>query len=168
MKKYLFGCVVALSMTMLCIISEGQGVSTYQVSNPYISTAGSFAGTLAASGYYTNPYYSATRSVSNVILADTMTQKIVGWQFGVAAQFTYTRVGIVSPYGAIITTEASCDTGSNGNYSILYTDSVKNVASAQTFSHVVYGWPYSNIRLRYSGTNGTANTGTWKGVLIIR
>lgn len=168
MKQYILGCLVALCITIFGAgVAAAQGVGVYQLTNPYISTTGNFTGTLSGDGTYRSPYYSATKTVSNTITADTVAQKILGWQYSVSVQFTYTKTS-GTPSG-VITTEVSNDTGtiSQGNYTVLYTDSVRNASGAQSYNHVVNGWPYSKIRLRYAGS-GAPNSGSYVGCIIIR
>ena len=160
MKRFLFAALL-----LLCTTLVHAQLATYQVVNPVVTTSGSFTGLLSSAGTYTSPYSSTSRTVSNTVTADTMSQRIYGPQHSVTAQFTYTKAS-GSPSG-VVTTEVSCDTGTAVNYTILYTDSCKNQSGGQTYSHVITGWPYSTIRLRYSGTSAP-NSGSWKGLLIIR
>ena len=162
MKIYL-SILIAL---MLLPFTDFAQTATYDVTNPDVVSIGSFTGVLTYSGLRISPYYSSTRALSNAAKnLDTMSQKISGAQHSVTAQFTYTQTTGPS-YGCVVYTEASIDSGVAINYVTLYTDSVKTAIGAQVFGHVIAGWPYSNIRLRWKGSGVYA--GNWRGQLLVR
>lgn len=155
-----------VTMLLLYTVDLGAQTATYHVTTPDIAASGHFTGTLTYGGLKVSPYVSVMRTVNSVTKnLDTMNEKINGAQHSVTTQFTYTQTSGPS-YGCVVYTEASIDSGTAVNYVTLYTDSVKTAIGIQVFGHVIAGWPYSNIRMRWKGT-GTY-TGNWKGVLLIR
>ncbi len=158
-----------IGLAIICVLVAAQlgaQTATYDVTTPDIATSGAFTGTLTYGGLKVSPYVSTTRTVNSITKnLDTMNQKITGAQHSVTTQFSYTQTSGPS-YGCVVYTEASIDSGTAINYVTLYTDSVKTVVGAQIFGHVITGWPYSNVRMRWKGT-GTY-TGNWKGLLLIR
>ncbi len=165
MKILILHVCIVLALLLPAANLDAQ-TATYDVTTPDIATSGSFTGNLTYGGLKVSPYVSATRTVNNITKnLDTMNQKISGSQHSVTTQFTYTQTSGTS-YGSVVYTEASIDSGTAVNYVTLYADSVKTIVGAQVFGHVIAGWPYSNIRMRWKGTGTYA--GNWKGQLLIR
>ena len=131
---------IVVSTALNYATAQQGGVATYHITNPFITTSGSFTGTLTSNGY-TSPYYSLSRSLSGSVTTDTIGQRILGYQFGVSIQWSYTKAS-GSPSG-VIYTEVSNDTGATyatGNWTSLYTDSVRSAAGAQTYVHAIAPW----------------------------
>lgn len=95
-----------------------------------------------------NPYFTTKDTVTNAT-ADTFAVTVAGLFNGLTFQTNVTKIS-GTPYGNTIQLQACAD-GSGLNYATLYTDSVKNSPTNQTFIHSIQGNPNTSYRVIVTG-----------------